>query len=215
MAVFFLTSLVLFCKVVSMSSHCNQITTLLLDSSFLPYSFLSGKSVFLHLVKNTIKSFDSQENLIDNNLEWFSNQGISFYEDQPFITSKDRIWFLPTIAVLKNNKRFFKNRIPKTLSLTKLCFMFDYTCQICFEKLDKTELTVEHIFPKSKGGTKEIENITLTCFDCNQRKKDMYPFMNNKNTNIASVPMPIPVLPTRPLKIRDEWKKFFLYKKLN
>ena len=75
-------------------------------------------------------------------------------------------------------------------------------------------MTVEHIFPRSKGGTKEIENITLTCARCNQMKKDLYPFLDTKNRDIKSVPMPIPVLPNKPVNNRQEWQKYFIYKKI-
>ena len=197
-----------------MSSYCNQITTLLLDSSFMPYTFLTGRATFLHLIKNNIKCFDASENLIDNNLQWFSNEGINFHQDQPFLTSKDRIWFLPTTAVIKASFFSKRKRLPRTLNLQKLCMIFDYTCQICHEKFDKKDMTVEHIFPRSKGGTKEIENITLTCARCNQMKKDMYPFFDNKNRDIKSVPMPIPVLPNRPINNREEWQKYFIYKRI-
>ena len=37
-----------------MSSYSNQITTLLLDSSFMPYTFLTGRATFLHLIKNNM-----------------------------------------------------------------------------------------------------------------------------------------------------------------
>jgi 5-methylcytosine-specific restriction endonuclease McrA len=196
-----------------MSACSEKITTLLLDSSFLPYSFLTGKATFLHLLKNSIKSFDANENLIDNNLSWFSNDGICFYEDQPFLTSKDKIWLLPTIAVLKRKTFFMRKRIPKTLNLSKLCVIFDYTCQICYEKLPKDQFTIEHIFPKSKGGTRDIENISLSCNSCNQKKKDIYPFYDVKNTNIKGVPLPLPILPNKYTEIRPEWNKFFIYKK--
>ena len=197
-----------------MSSYSNQITTLLLDSSFMPYTFLTGRATFLHLIKNNIKCFDASENLIDNNLQWISNQGIDFHEDQPFLTSKDRIWFLPTTAVIKASFYSKRKRLPRTLSLQKLCIIFDYTCQICYDQFDKKDMTVEHIFPRSKGGTKEIENITLTCARCNQIKKDLYPFLDNKNRDIKSVPMPIPVLPNKPVNNRQEWQKYFIYKKI-
>jgi len=197
-----------------MSSYCNQVTTLLLDSSFMPYSFLTGRATFLHLIKNNIKCFDANENLVDNNLQWFSNEGINFHKDQPFLTSKDKIWFLPTTAVIKSSFFSKRKRMPRTLSLQKLCLIFDYTCQICYEKFDKKDLTIEHIFPRSKGGTKEIENITLTCAPCNQIKKDMYPFSTQKNRDINSVPMPIPILPSKPINTREEWRKYFIYKKL-
>jgi 5-methylcytosine-specific restriction endonuclease McrA len=197
-----------------MSGYANQITTLLLDNSFLPYSFLTGRAAFIHLIKNNIKCFDASENIIDNNFEWFRNEGLSFYEDQPFLTSKDKIWFIPTVAVIKKSFFYNRKRTPRTLNIQKLCLIFDYTCQICYERFDKSQLTIEHLFPKSKGGTKELENITLTCHKCNQIKKDIYPFLNVKNKAISSVPMPIPVLPTKPTKIREEWRKYFLYKKL-
>lgn len=194
-------------------SDANQITTLLLDSSFLPYTFLTAKSTFLHLVKNNIKCFDANENLIESNLEWFSNN-FALHEDQPFLRSKNKTWFLPTVAVIKT--KFFLNRkkLPKTVNKHALCNVFDHTCQICFEKFNKSSLTIEHIYPKSKGGTKNIENITLTCISCNQNKKDIYPFINKKGEKINSVPVPIPVLPKYSVKIRNEWEKFFVYKKI-
>jgi len=195
-------------------SNINQITTLLLDSSFMPYTFLTGRATFLHLIRNNIKCFDAKDNLIDNNLQWFSNQGVSFYDDQPFLTSKDKIWFLPTTAVIKSNFFSKRKRMPRTLSVQKLCLIYDYTCQICFEKFEKKDLTVEHILPRSKGGTRDIENITLTCAKCNQMKKDMYPFLNKKNHVVKSVPMPIPVLPSKPVQSREEWQKYFIYKKI-
>lgn len=197
-----------------MSGYCDQITTLLLDAAFMPHSFLSGKSTFLHLIKDSIKCFDAHDNLIENNSTWFSNQGISFHEDQPFLTSKDKVWLLPTIAVLKTNTFFKKKRIPKTLSLNRLCMIFDFTCQICYDRFEKDKLTLEHVFPKSKGGTRDLENITLTCVNCNQNKKDLYPFIDVNNNTIKSVPLPLPVIPNKYTKIRPEWNKFFVYKKL-
>lgn len=191
----------------------NKITTLLLDSTFLPYTFLTAKSTFLHLVKNNIRCFDADENLIDSNLDWFQND-FSLHEDQPFLRSKNKIWFLPTVAVIKT--KFFRNprKLPKTVNLQTLCGIFDHTCQICFEKFNKSDLTIEHIFPKSKGGTKTIENITLTCSRCNQNKKDIYPFVDINGSNINSIPVPLPVLPKTSVKTRKEWEKFFIYKKL-
>ena len=35
-------------------------------------------------------------------------------------------------------------------------------------------LTVDHIKPKSKGGTNELDNYQPMCLTCNQKKKDVY-----------------------------------------
>ena len=135
-----------------MAKNAEKITTLLLDAAFLPHCFLTGKTAFLHLLKNSIKCFDSQSNLIENNNEWFKNEGIYFYDDQPFLTSKDKIWLLPTIAVLKKKTFFdFKTKYPNKMSLKKLAIIFNNTCQICFERYDKKDLTIEHIYPKPQN----------------------------------------------------------------
>lgn len=34
------------------------------------------------------------------------------------------------------------------------------------------QLTLDHIFPRSKGGTSQMENATILCLDCNNRKGD-------------------------------------------
>ena len=42
------------------------------------------------------------------------------------------------------------------------------TCQYCSAK--DTPLEVEHIVPKSKGGSDRVSNLTLSCRKCNERK---------------------------------------------
>ena len=37
----------------------------------------------------------------------------------------------------------------------------------------KNYLTVDHIFPLSKGGTNRQKNIACSCRECNQKKKNM------------------------------------------
>jgi hypothetical protein len=136
-----------------MSGYSDQITTLLLDSSFMPYSFLTGRATFLHLIKNSIKCFDAEENLIDNNLQWFSNQGVNFHNDQPFLTSKDKIWFLPTTAVIKSSFFSKRKKMPKTLNLQKLCLIF--VVKFVMKNLINVILLLSIFFPALKAGRKK------------------------------------------------------------
>ena len=58
-------------------SNINQVTTLLLDSSFMPYTFLTGRATFVHLIKNNIINDQYYISLIlDNKL---------IYENSNFI----------------------------------------------------------------------------------------------------------------------------------
>jgi 5-methylcytosine-specific restriction endonuclease McrA len=46
------------------------------------------------------------------------------------------------------------------------------TCQYCRKKYDRSELTLDHVIPRSRGGTSTWHNIVLACIKCNMRKGD-------------------------------------------
>lgn len=45
---------------------------------------------------------------------------------------------------------------------------FNYQCVYCGKK--DTPLEVEHITPKSRGGSNRVDNLTISCHKCNQKK---------------------------------------------
>ena len=47
---------------------------------------------------------------------------------------------------------------------------FDNTCIYCGETYDATELTIDHVHPKSLGGPSNTKNSVCACFKCNQEK---------------------------------------------
>jgi 5-methylcytosine-specific restriction endonuclease McrA len=48
----------------------------------------------------------------------------------------------------------------------------DWTCQYCGSR---SNLTVDHVVPRSKGGTSTWENIVSSCAPCNRRKGNALP----------------------------------------
>ena len=48
----------------------------------------------------------------------------------------------------------------------------DWTCQYCGSR---TQLTVDHVVPRSKGGGSTWDNIVAACAPCNRRKGDALP----------------------------------------
>jgi hypothetical protein len=49
----------------------------------------------------------------------------------------------------------------------------NFTCHYCGRKAPDVVLQIDHINPKSNGGSYKMENLTTACFDCNQGKKDV------------------------------------------
>jgi 5-methylcytosine-specific restriction endonuclease McrA len=48
----------------------------------------------------------------------------------------------------------------------------EWTCQYCGSR---SNLTVDHVIPRSKGGPSSWENIVASCAPCNRRKGDLLP----------------------------------------
>jgi 5-methylcytosine-specific restriction endonuclease McrA len=48
----------------------------------------------------------------------------------------------------------------------------DWTCQYCGSR---SQLTVDHVIPRSKGGLSTWDNIVASCAPCNRRKGDSLP----------------------------------------
>lgn len=64
---------------------------------------------------------------------------------------------------------------------------FARQCAYCGAK--DTALEVEHIQPRSKGGSNRISNLTLACHSCNQRKgnRDIKEFLSSKPDVLSKV----------------------------
>ena len=76
----------------------------------------------------------------------------------------------------------------------------DYTCQYCGKHFSASELTLDHVYPKSRLGPDIWENIVACCKSCNQYKADRTP---------KECGMKLKRRPYRPQKYMDfEFKKY-------
>lgn len=88
-----------------------------------------------------------------------------------------------------------------------------YTCGYC-GKVGKKGLTLDHIIPKSRGGTNHPSNLVAACMSCNNWKSDRTPeeagmrlLYQPKQTKLE----PLPGL----LANADEWREFLgVYEKI-
>lgn len=46
----------------------------------------------------------------------------------------------------------------------------DARCYYCKKQITMAEMTIDHLIPKSKGGTNHISNLVPCCEPCNQKK---------------------------------------------
>lgn len=50
-----------------------------------------------------------------------------------------------------------------------------FICQYCYKKFLAVDLTLDHVFPKSRGGDTSWTNIVACCGKCNSKKADRTP----------------------------------------
>lgn len=87
------------------------------------------------------------------------------------------------------------------------------TCQYCGKKFPTSELSLDHVVPRSQGGQNTWENIVCACVQCNVRKGGRTPVQAHmKLINLPKKPRRSPVLT---VKLSDSryasWKQFLDY----
>jgi 5-methylcytosine-specific restriction endonuclease McrA len=181
---------------------CNTRTTLLLNNAWQPVTAITAKAAFAHLLSRNITALDKNNNLFDSVEKW--NGHAEFHDDQPVLRSAKQSWPIPTIIIVTS--KFFKRPKKKRFSLLDLARVYNSTCQYCLKRFSVADLTIDHIIPKSKGGSDEHDNRTLACLGCNQKKASHSPYFNIKNESVKAPSIPSIFLHVS--NIRKEWEKF-------
>ena len=185
----------------------NEKTTLLLNNAWQPITLITARAAFMHTLKGRITCLDKKSEAFFDIENW--NKYGQYYDDQPMMRSAGNcdnptLWPIPTIVIVTSH--FFRKPKKKKLSLFDLAKIHKYKCQYCFQKFPLNKLTIDHVVPKSKGGTDDHTNRVLCCFDCNQEKRDMYPWF--KENEQMPKPPEIPSFFFDSKEIREEWKSF-------
>lgn len=80
---------------------------------------------------------------------------------------------VPEVILLNAFNGFFHREV--RFSRRNIFERDKHTCQYCRKKLSKSELTIDHVVPQSKGGQDTWENLALACVKCNVRKANRTP----------------------------------------
>ena len=73
-------------------------------------------------------------------------------------------------AVVRLLRAFRRHARPVKFSRVNIYARDNYKCQYCARKASISELTYDHVVPRSQGGTTEWTNIVTCCYLCNRKK---------------------------------------------
>ena len=108
-------------------------------------------------------------------------------------------------------------RIPyqtRALSRKNILLRDRYTCQFCGRVLPASELTLDHVVPRSRGGHTDWDNLVACCHSCNNLKGDRLP--EEAGIRLQRPPRPFTLHTSRQLmrmmgKSDERWRKYLFY----
>lgn len=182
---------------------------LVLNRHFIPVNFTTWRRAIVLLYLDRANVVDEEYRLYNFN-EWFElSQEINDHPAGFVYTPRFKI-AIPEIIVLKfYDKIQFEQ--PK-LTRKNIYEHYGYKCCYCGQKFDSTQLNIDHIIPRSRGGKTEWGNIVTSCISCNLKK-------GNRTPQEAKMKLVIPphkpsrrtklslVLNTN-FKLHSSWQKF-------
>ena len=127
----------------------DKIYTLKLDAAYQPLEIIEGLRGFSMVYSGRARAIENHSHKLD------------------------ALFYYPSIIVCKN---YIRKR-PVHLSPTRMNIYWrdNYRCQYCHKHFGTSQLTLDHVIPKSRGGGKSWQNLVTCCSRCNQKKGDKTP----------------------------------------
>lgn len=102
--------------------------------------------------------------------DWEDWARLTPQEGESFIQTPRQKLRVPEVVVLAGYDRQPRGTV--NFSRRNLFRRDEFTCQYCGRRPGSADLTIDHIVPRSRGGTSTWENCVLACLACNSRKAD-------------------------------------------
>ena len=137
---------------------------LVLNRNFLPVHVTSVRRAFSLLYQGLAEAVDDQYRTFD--FDSWSALSSSMHDDT--IGMVNRIIRVPRVILLLTYDRIPKRQV--RFNRFNVYARDRNTCQYCGQRLPRVELNLDHVIPRSQGGTSMWENIVCSCHACNRRK---------------------------------------------
>ncbi len=125
---------------------------LLLDASYYPIKIIDWKRAM-------ILFFTERAEVVEHHQDFSVNSTHASFK-------------VPKVLRLLVN---FKNLSRVKFNRSNVFYRDKNTCQYCGDKFKDSELTFDHVMPRSRGGLTTWQNIVSACMDCNNKKDSKTP----------------------------------------
>ncbi|HSE83400.1 MAG TPA: HNH endonuclease [Thermodesulfobacteriota bacterium] len=137
---------------------------LVLNRYFVPITVTSVKRAFIMLYCGIAKAVDGNYATFD----FESWTQISDIKEEDAVRTISKIIKIPRVIVLVRYDRMPKKEVK--FNRINIFRRDEDACQYCREKFPRSELTIDHVVPRTLGGKSVWENVVCCCIECNRRK---------------------------------------------
>jgi 5-methylcytosine-specific restriction endonuclease McrA len=136
---------------------------LVLNKVYQPVHVTSVRRAFSLLYAGAAKAIDEQFQLFD--FDSWSALSAASHDSVGTVERRIRV---PRVIVLLAYERMPKARV--RFSRFNIYARDDNTCQYCGNRYRRADLNLDHVIPRSRGGSTTWENVVCSCVPCNLRK---------------------------------------------
>ncbi|MDB4963295.1 MAG: putative endonuclease [Myxococcales bacterium] len=114
-------------------------------------------------------------------------------------------------SIVRLRKAYRRHAKPVKFSRVNIYARDGYRCQYCATKCSISELTYDHVTPRSRGGRTSWENIVSCCYACNARKANRTPAeakMVLRSTPARPTWMPAVQIRVSTASVPDAWRDY-------
>ncbi len=137
---------------------------LVLNRSFLPVHITSVRRAFCLLYQGLAHAVDQEYRTFD--FDSWAQLATTVHDER--IGLVNRAIRVPRVILLLAFDRIPKRRV--RFSRFNIYSRDRNTCQYCGRVFPRSELNLDHVVPRSRGGTSTWENVVCSCHECNRRK---------------------------------------------
>jgi len=142
---------------------------LMLNRSYLPIHVTSVRRAFSLLYQGLARAVNQQYQTFDFN-SW-SDLSVSVHDESVGLVN--RVIRVPRVILIIGYDRVPKRQV--RFSRFNIYARDNCTCQYCGKRFPRQELNLDHVIPRSRGGTSTWENVVCSCQTCNRRKGGLTP----------------------------------------
>jgi 5-methylcytosine-specific restriction endonuclease McrA len=140
-------------------------SVLVLNRLYQPVNVTTVRRAFSLLYQGVARAIDKEFQTFD--FESWAALSAEMHDPDVVHTISRRIR-IPRVIILQVYDRF--PRVNVRFSRQNIYLRDKLTCQYCGKKFQRSDLNLDHVIPRSRGGRTTWENIVCSCVACNLKK---------------------------------------------